>query len=85
MTKKTIRTDLLCPECGNVFPIQRRVNRQKKTLHRKWLYCPMCQKTTNHIEINNIEKLLDIIIEKEEAERTEEEQKVYKYIIKRSE
>jgi len=81
---KTIQTNLLCPECGNIFPIQRRVSKQKKALHKKWLYCPICNKEINHIEIRDIDIILDKILEKEEKQRTEDEQKVLKYI-KRSE
>lgn len=77
---KTIQTDLLCPECGNIFPIQRKKSKQKKVLHRKWLYCPICKKETNHIEVKNLEILFDKILQKEENQRTEEEQKVLKLI-----
>lgn len=79
---KTIQTKMVCPECGNVFPIMRKMNKQKKLFHRKWLYCPKCQKTTNHIEGKDLDKLLKEIELKEKSIRTEEEIKVYKLVKK---
>ncbi len=77
MNKKTIKTDLICPECGNVFPIMRKQNKQKKTFHRKWLFCPICKKETNHIEAKELDLLLEQISLKEDYQRTEDEKKVY--------
>ena len=69
MNKKTIKTDLICPECGNVFPIMRKQNKQKKTFHRKWLFCPICKKETNHIEAKELDLLLEQISLKEDYQR----------------
>lgn len=77
MNKKTIKTDLICPECGSVFPIMRKQSKQKKIFHRKWLFCPKCKKETNHIETKELELLLEEITIKEEYQRTEDEKKVY--------
>ena len=84
MNNKTVRTDLICPECGNIFTIQRRIGNQKKLYHRKWLYCPICQKDTNHIEVKDLDILIEKIARKEEKTRTEDENKVYK-LLRRSE
>ena len=75
---KTIQTDLICPECGNTFPIQRKASKQKKIYHRKYLYCPICMEVTNHIETKDINLLIEKIMSKEENTRTEDEQKVLK-------
>ena len=81
---KTIRTDLICPECGCIFPIIRRECNQKKAFHRKYLYCPTCKKTTNQLEMKEYDKLLEMIDRKEDASMTEDEKKVYKLLKKRS-
>ena len=81
---KTIRTDLICPECGSIFPIMRRECNQKKAFHRKYLYCPTCKKTTNQLEMKEYDKLLEMIDRKEDASMTEDEKKVYKLLRKRS-
>ena len=83
MNNKIVRTDLICPDCGNVFTIQRRRIKQKKLYHRKWLYCPICQKDTNHIEVKDLDILIEKIARKDTRIRTEDEQKVYK-LLKRS-
>ena len=81
---KTIRTDLIRPECGCIFPIMRRECNQKKAFHRKYLYCPTCKKTTNQLEMKEYDKLLEMIDRKEDASMTEDEKKVYKLLRKRS-
>ena len=58
--KKFVNTKLICPICNNMTSIYRKVNKQKKFGHRKWLYCWKCKKITNHFEIRDDE------IEKEE-------------------
>jgi len=83
MNKKTVATSLICPDCGNIFPIMRKVNKQKSLFHRKYLYCPMCKKVTNHIEAKDLEKLLFILDNTTEEEKTEDEKKVYQLLRKR--
>ncbi len=82
MNKKVIKTDLICPECGNIYPIMRKTSKQKKLFHRKWLFCPFCNMKTNHIEVKDIDLLIEELVRKENL--SEEEKKVYK-LIKRSE
>jgi uncharacterized protein YbaR (Trm112 family) len=53
MKYKTIQITLVCPICENKVTIFRRVAKQKKFGHRKWLYCWKCQKLTNHFEIRD--------------------------------
>ena len=77
---KTVSTDLICPECGNVFTIMRRTSRQKKYYHHKQLYCPICKRKTNHIEMKNYDILIEKIETKNDNQRTEEEQKIYKLL-----
>ena len=81
---KTIKTYLICPECGNIFPIIRKESKQKKAFHRKYLYCPVCKKTTNQLEMKEYDKLLEMIDRKEDTSMTEDEKKVYKLLRKRS-
>lgn len=78
------QTKLICPDCGNVFPIMRKTCNQKKTFHRKWLYCIKCNKVTNHIEIKDLEKWISEIEFKEENEINKKEKEVYLLIKKRS-
>ena len=81
---KTIRTDLICPECGSIFPIMRRECNQKKAFHRKYLYCPTCKKTTNQLEMKEYDKLLEMIDRKEDASMTEDDIKYLKIFNKRN-
>lgn len=82
MKGKRVNTNLICPDCGNVFPIQRKIFKQKKNFHLKKMYCPMCCETKNHIEIKDIGLFIaDYEFSKEE--KTEEERKVYSLIKKR--
>ena len=55
MKYKTVQTILICPICENKVTIFRRVAKQKKFGHRKWLYCYICKKQTNHFEIKDCE------------------------------
>ena len=45
-----IRSNLVCRECSDVFPIQRPTNRVRKENHVKHLWCPRCMEVTEHIE-----------------------------------
>ena len=80
MRKSTVSTSLICPECGNVFPIMRKANKEKSLYHRKWLYCIRCSKTTNHIEVKDLDRLIYYLENTPEEEKTAEEKKVYKLI-----
>lgn len=53
MKIKTIKSDLICPECGNIFPIMRRTSIQRKSYHIKDLYCYKCDRLTKHIEVKD--------------------------------
>ena len=45
-------SDFYCTECGNKgIPIFRRANQKKEPGHLKKLYCPICKKDTNHVEV----------------------------------
>lgn len=45
------KTELICPNCGEIVSIQRKIGNQKKEGHIKDLYCPVCKKTRKFIEI----------------------------------
>ncbi len=80
---KTIKTDLICSECGNIFPISRKANKQKKELHIKDLYCPSCKKQTKHFEMKNGDIYIKKISGKEESDRNEEEKMILRLIKKK--
>lgn len=80
-----IQTKLVCPECGNVFPIMRKAEKQKERFHRKWLFCIECKKVTNHIELKNLENWMKEMEFKGEEAQKDEEKKVYQLIKRRSE
>lgn len=47
-----------CINCGNkVLELPRPQARQRKTAHRKKLYCPHCQKEINCVECKNDEDI----------------------------
>ena len=50
-----IQTRLVCPKCGNIQIIFRKVVRRKKYGHIKDLWCFRCKKVTKHFEICNEE------------------------------
>ena len=77
MKCKTVRSDLLCSECGNVFPISRTIKGQRPRYHIKTIYCPICKRSTDHIEVKDLDLLLAQISMTPEKERTENQQKVY--------
>jgi hypothetical protein len=41
---------LICSKCHNVFPIARKKSHNRSTGHIKHLYCPVCEKVTEHVE-----------------------------------
>ena len=80
---KMYQTSLICPECGSVFPIMRKQSELRKQFHIKTLYCPFCEKLTDHIEIINLDFWLEEISRKKETDKSEEEAKVYSLVRKR--
>ena len=58
MYKRGRYTELVCLECGNIFPIYRISGREKKTGHIKHLYCPICFKETAHYEVRDADIFL---------------------------
>ena len=49
----------MCPICGKeTIPVARPKGSQRKSMHRKWLYCPWCNKTVNTYECRNYEELV---------------------------
>jgi len=48
--RNTIVKSMKCPKCNNIQTIRRKRNKNKKTGHRKPLWCIICQKRTLHIE-----------------------------------
>ena len=83
MNKSTVQTSLICPECGNIFQIWRKTNKQKELFHKKKLFCIVCHKEVNHIELKNIDLFLASLEFKNEL--TEEEKKIKTLIKKRGE
>lgn len=51
-TKKTVRKDLRCEECGGVNTIHRKLSRDKATGHYKHLHCIVCGRRTRHVELD---------------------------------
>lgn len=78
---KTIRTDLICPQCYNITTIQRVKVRKKSNLHKKKLYCYICKEEVNQIEVNDI----DFLLKKLEFldQRTSKQEQMY-YLVKRA-
>ena len=54
-SSKMIQTRLVCPDCGNIQVIYRKVHKRKPYGHLKRLWCYRCKKVTNHFEIGNEE------------------------------
>ena len=57
MVRKAVKTDLICSECGNIFPIMRKYNNQREIYHIKDLYCYKCNKKTKFIELKDAMKV----------------------------
>ena len=83
MSNKVTKSDLMCLRCGNIIPTWNYMGTQRKMFQTKYLYCPMCKKVTNHIEAKDLEKLLFILDNITEEEKTEDEKKVYQLLRKR--
>lgn len=56
---KFVSTDLVCPECGNVTTIQRKMSKEKQEGHIKDLYCYKCQKLTKQYEVKDVSIFLE--------------------------
>ena len=82
MNRKTNPTNLICPECGNIFTIWRLQGR--KIFHIKDLYCYNCEKVTKHIEVKDIGLFKATIENTPEEQRTEQQKEIYALIKKRN-
>lgn len=80
---KMIQTSLICPGCGNIFPIMRKRSELREQYHIKTLYCPFCKEITDHIEVRDLDIVLEVIARKEENYKSEEEVKVYSLVRKK--
>lgn len=58
MKSRTVLTDLVCTECGNVAQIRRRCKRLREVGHIKDLWCYKCKKVTKHFEVRDIGKFI---------------------------
>jgi ribosomal protein L33 len=50
---KTIQKVLRCTVCGMVMSIWRKQSKNKASGHVKHMYCPKCNETTEHIELED--------------------------------
>lgn len=53
MRIKVVRSDLICLQCGTVNTIERKESLKKKLYHLKRLYCPVCRKVLNQVEVRD--------------------------------
>lgn len=53
MKRNTQLTELICPVCGFITPIQRKNGKLKKLYHIKKLYCLSCKEVVNQIEVRD--------------------------------
>lgn len=72
--RNTIKTDMICIECGNIHVIQRNLSYRKKTNNEMKLWCYKCQKEVNHVEI--IDKNSYLFNLEGETNLTEQEKEV---------
>lgn len=56
MSGKYTKTNLMCPNCGEISNIQRHSSKLKSKGHIKDLNCPFCQSMQKMIEIPNIDE-----------------------------
>lgn len=56
MSGKYTKTNLMCPNCGEISNIQRHSSKLKTKGHIKDLNCPFCQSMQKMIEIPNIDE-----------------------------
>ena len=65
----------MCPCCGKeTIPVMRRDSKKRPKGHRKWLYCPWCNKTVNTYEIRDEEELQEFRAAFESGEITKKYQ-----------
>lgn len=74
MKRATIKSDLICSECGNIFPIMRGYKSQREKYHIKDLYCYKCDKKVKFIELKDAMKT------KKELEFTTDKSKFEQYL-----
>ena len=75
---KYVRTELVCPQCGNITTIQRKIGKAKKVGHIKDLYCFVCKEVTKQFEINDLTKVLLTY-----NEQNQEEEAIHKLILEK--
>lgn len=71
----TVRSELVCFECGGIITISRKTHRQRNKYHIKDIFCFKCEEVTKHIELKDgdmLKKELEF-----NQERTEEEELIY--------
>ena len=71
MKTSTVKSDLICSECGNIFPIMRKHKNQREIYHVKDLHCYKCDKKTKFIELKDamkVKKELEFTIDKSKFE-----------------
>ena len=51
--QQMVPSKLICPDCGAIFVIQRRMGEQRKLGHTKHLYCFKCKETRGFLEIQD--------------------------------
>lgn len=51
--QQMVPSKLICPDCGAIFVIQRRMGEQRKLGHTKHLYCFICKETRGFLEIQD--------------------------------
>lgn len=62
---KFIQKYIKCPECGFIYPVLRKVGRDKKAGHLKSQWCIKCKKRINHIELDD--KPISVSLERGES------------------
>lgn len=56
-----------CPVCNTVMPVPRTSARTREKNHHKNLWCPVCQKEQNMIEIRDCDFVMNMLGEVVEA------------------
>lgn len=74
---KFVKTYLQCPNCGRIETICRLLGRQKKSGHKKKLYCFTCEKRTNHVEHNEEIFYPEWIRERDRLDQEEAEKNIW--------
>ena len=76
-------TELLCSNCGEIFPIQRKNGKGHKMNHIKDMYCPFCKKVSKFIELVDRDLYYYKLLNK--VELTSVEQLAFDYLNARKE